>query len=160
MSTPLTPQENGPQHRSEPVSQSRDEDALSVATSSSGSPLTFFVLVFALSIPFWVLYAWTRLQLTPTIPVSALMVFCPFLAASILTYRQNGITGVRALLRRSFDYRRIKASLVRTHYSFHAERADPRIWIKAPDRGPTSHPPYPGSGGCRHVGRLFLCRSC
>jgi membrane protease YdiL (CAAX protease family) len=94
---------------STPVPQSRDEDALSVATSRSGSPLTFFVLVFALSIPFWVLYAWTRLQLTPTIPVSALMMFCPLMAASILVYRRSGIRGVRALLQRSFDYRRIKA---------------------------------------------------
>src|ERR1700677_2991968 len=81
----------------------------SVATSRGDSPLTFFVWVFGLSIPFWLLYAWTRLQLTPTIPVSALMMFCPLMAASILVYRQSGITGLRVLLRRSFDYRRIRA---------------------------------------------------
>jgi len=37
------------------------------------------------------------------------MMFCPLMAASILVYRQSGITGLRVLLRRSFDYRRIRA---------------------------------------------------
>jgi hypothetical protein len=42
-------------------------------TSRSRSPLKFFVLVFALSIPFWVLGAVTGRQLSPDLPVSSLI---------------------------------------------------------------------------------------
>lgn len=48
------------------------------------SPLKFFVLVFALSVPFWLLGAVTGGQLSPDLPVSALIFVCPVIAASIL----------------------------------------------------------------------------
>ena len=75
------------------------------------SPLKFFALVFALSVPFWLLGAVTDVQLMPTLPVSALMAFCPMLAALILVYRENKTEGVKALLKRSFDYKRITAKV-------------------------------------------------
>jgi membrane protease YdiL (CAAX protease family) len=67
----------------------------------------FFLLVFALSVPFWVLGAVTDLQLMPGLSISALMTFCPVAAALILVSRENKARGATELLRRSFDFRRI-----------------------------------------------------
>jgi membrane protease YdiL (CAAX protease family) len=75
------------------------------------SPLKFFLLVFALSIPLWLIGAVTPLQLLPGLPVSSLNVFCPLIAASLLVYREDKTTGVTRLLKRSFDYRRIRAKV-------------------------------------------------
>jgi membrane protease YdiL (CAAX protease family) len=75
------------------------------------APLKFFLLVFALSIPLWLIGAVTPLQLLPGLPVSSLMAFCPLIAASILVYREDKTTGVTELLKRSFDYRRIRAKV-------------------------------------------------
>jgi len=82
---------------------------LHTSASRSRSPLQFFWLVFTLSLPFWLLGAATGLRLLPDLLVSALMACCPLLAAAILVYRENKSTGVRALLRRAVDYRRIVA---------------------------------------------------
>jgi membrane protease YdiL (CAAX protease family) len=70
--------------------------------------LAFFALVLALSIPFWAMGAGSRAELLPGLQVAALMVVCPGLAAVILTYRKRAGAGVKALLRRSLDYQRIK----------------------------------------------------
>src|SRR5512146_2407934 len=69
----------------------------------------FFVLVFTLSIPFWVAGALTAFQLLPGLPVSALGFLCPVAAAAILIFRKNGFAGVSQLLKRSFDFGRIGA---------------------------------------------------
>ena len=79
--------------------------------SNRRSPLKFFSLVFVLSVPFWLIGAVTKVQLLPGLPVSALMAFCPMLAALILVYRENKMAGVKALLKRSFDYKRINAKV-------------------------------------------------
>lgn len=71
------------------------------------SPLSFFLWVFALSAPFWLLAAMTDRQLMPGLSVSALMTFCPLMAALILVHREDGAAGVTRLLRRSFDFKRI-----------------------------------------------------
>jgi membrane protease YdiL (CAAX protease family) len=68
----------------------------------------FFLLVFGLSVPFWLIGAATGFQLAPGLPVSALMTFAPAIAASILVYRAGGNAGAAHLLRRSFDYAHIK----------------------------------------------------
>jgi membrane protease YdiL (CAAX protease family) len=73
------------------------------------SPGKFFLLVFVLSIPLWLIGALTPLQLLPGLPVSTLNVFCPLIAASILVYRENRTEGVKELLKRAVDYRRIRA---------------------------------------------------
>jgi CAAX protease family protein len=62
------------------------------------------VLVFAVSLPLWLIGAVTGLQLLPGLPVGALMVYGPVTAASILLYREKGTAGVIELLKRSFDY--------------------------------------------------------
>ena len=75
------------------------------------SPLRFFLTVVALSIPFAWLGAVTDLQLYPGIPVAALAFVCPVSAAALLSYRENGAAAVSALLRRAFDFRRIRAKV-------------------------------------------------
>ncbi len=85
---------------------------MNTSTSTNKSPLKFFILVFALSIPFSLLGTVTELQLLPGLPVSALVVtFCPLMAALILVYRENKFAGMIGLLKRSFDYKRIKAKV-------------------------------------------------
>lgn len=79
--------------------------------SRSRSLLKFFLLVFALSIPLWLLGAVTSLQLLPSLPVSALAAFCPLIAALILVYQKNKAVGVTELLKRSFDYKRVKSKI-------------------------------------------------
>lgn len=66
-------------------------------------PLRFFVLVFALSIPIWLIQPrdW---------PISA-SVGAPLIAALILVYREEGGGGVRSLLSRVFDQRRIRKGI-------------------------------------------------
>jgi hypothetical protein len=69
------------------------------------------VLVFALALPFWLIGAVTGIQPTPDLPVSALQFVSPVIAASLLVYREKGAAGVAALLKRSFDYPRIRAMI-------------------------------------------------
>ena len=73
------------------------------------SPTRFFLLVFALSVPFWLVGTMTGLQLRPGLSVSALMTFCPLVAALILVHRENGVAGQVKLLSRAFDFKRIGA---------------------------------------------------
>jgi uncharacterized protein len=74
-------------------------------------PLIFFLLVFALSVPFWVLGAiapdFTKI-FPINLPISALMTFCPLMAAVILVYRERKRQGIKDLLSRAFDFKRIK----------------------------------------------------
>jgi membrane protease YdiL (CAAX protease family) len=69
----------------------------------------FLLLVVVLSIPFYLIGAVTGLTLLPGLPMSALAAFCPMIAAIILTHRESGIPGVVSLLKRSYDFRRIKS---------------------------------------------------
>lgn len=68
----------------------------------------FFALVFALSIPFWVLAVLNPIQLLPGLPVSALGAFAPALGALILVYKNERLTGLLQLIQRSFDFKRVK----------------------------------------------------
>jgi membrane protease YdiL (CAAX protease family) len=90
---------------------SQDEEFLNTITPRSRSPLRFFLLVFALTIPFWLLGAIVGYQILPGVPVSAFMFVCPVTAAVILVYRENKTEGVIALLKRSFDTSRIRAKI-------------------------------------------------
>lgn len=84
-------------------------DSADRLASRTRSPLRFFLLVFALSIPFWLLGFATGLQLLPGLPISALAFVCPATAALILVRRESGKGAAIQLLKRSFDYERIKA---------------------------------------------------
>ena len=67
----------------------------------------FFILVFALSIPFYLLgISGMRLPGLSILPASALMTFVPTIAALVLVYRQRGIDSINALLTYAFDFNR------------------------------------------------------
>ena len=71
------------------------------------SVLLFLGLVFALSIPIWVLGEIRPVELLPGLPISSLGAFTPGLAALILKYRDDRLAGFFQLLGRSFDFRRV-----------------------------------------------------
>lgn len=76
------------------------------------SPLAFFLLVFALSIPLSLTGTLIERELLPGLPVSSLVVpFCPLIAACLLVYRENKAKSVIGLLKRSFDYKRVAAKI-------------------------------------------------
>ncbi len=66
----------------------------------------YFVLTIALSVPFLLLGSLIGSQLLPALPLSALGVVCPVAAAAILSFREQGLSGVKALLKKSFDFGR------------------------------------------------------
>jgi uncharacterized protein len=73
--------------------------------------VNFFALVFALSIPFWILGFIgpdTTKSLPIRLPISALMTFCPLISAAILVYKKQKMQGVKQLLKLSFDFKKIK----------------------------------------------------
>ena len=78
--------------------------------SREGTPLAFFLLVSALSVPFYVAGAVARRQPLPGLPrLGALMVVCPAIAAAILRHREGGGAAARGLVPRAIDWRRVRA---------------------------------------------------
>jgi membrane protease YdiL (CAAX protease family) len=81
-------------------------------TAKKGSPITFFVLTFLLSVPFYILSGLAYLNVLFRPEMSALYVslftLTPIASASILTYRKSGWDGVKKLLARIFDFGRIE----------------------------------------------------
>jgi membrane protease YdiL (CAAX protease family) len=76
------------------------------------SPLTFFVLVFALALPFWLLGALVNhIPIPINLPVSALQFVCPMIAAFILVSREEHPGGIKRLLKSAFDVRSIKPKI-------------------------------------------------
>lgn len=74
--------------------------------------ISFFALVFALSIPFWILGVVapdTTKTLPIKLPISALMTFCPLIAAAMLIYKKQKMQGVMQLLQQSFDFKKVKS---------------------------------------------------
>src|ERR1700733_12017469 len=94
-----------------PLPQPPDRNSLNTITARDRSPLKFFLVVFALSMPFWLAGLFIPFQPLPGLPVSSLMFFCPVTAALILVYKEKKTAGVTELLRRSFDYQRIKPNI-------------------------------------------------
>lgn len=80
------------------------------SVSSYRSWHAFLALVFVFAIPFWVVGSMTGSinGLPMNLPVSALMVVCPAVAAVVLEYRQERTKGVKRLLARVFDCSRIQ----------------------------------------------------
>ena len=88
---------------------SDDSKTEQTAASYFASPWFYFLLVFTLSIPFYILgAAGGRLPVATFLPMSALMAFLPAVAALGLVYREQGAGGAKAFLGRALDYRRIK----------------------------------------------------
>lgn len=78
---------------------------------SGKTTVVFFILAFILSIPFLVIGSITGIQLLPGLPIAAFSTICPMLAALILAYWENKGAGVAELLKRAFDYKRIKVKI-------------------------------------------------
>ena len=80
---------------------------MTTAAPTARSPLTFFVLVMGLAVPFWIVGS----VLEPpegvplSLPWTALMVVCPLIAAAILVSREEGTGGAGRLLRRTLSPR-------------------------------------------------------
>jgi hypothetical protein len=73
---------------------------VTTSAPSRRSPLTFFALVFALAVPFWLLGALVETPEGAPIRLSALQLVCPLLAASLLVHRAGGVGAVGRLLAR------------------------------------------------------------
>lgn len=68
----------------------------------------FTILVFAFSIPFWVLGNVFQFELMPGLPISSLAAFTPTMAALVIAYRGGKLAAVGGLLRRAFDAKRVR----------------------------------------------------
>jgi uncharacterized protein len=80
-----------------------------MSASPKTSPWVFFLLVFLLSVPFWLLGATRgRLPVPIFLPISALMAFTPMIAALVLVYRDDGADGAMGFLKRAFDFGRVQ----------------------------------------------------
>ena len=79
--------------------------------SKNRSLLNFVLLLFGLSIPLWVIGAIYDVQLFPGFKLFQLPLAMPAVAALILIYRENGKDGVVALLKRTYDFRKIKSKI-------------------------------------------------
>ena len=110
---PLGPRRQSEDHpqRGQPFPHSGGATSSHLLISRRPSPLKFFAVLFALSLPFWLAGALTSFQLLPALPLSALAVFCPVTAAAILVYHESTFTGVQELLKRSFDFSRVTVKL-------------------------------------------------
>lgn len=73
-----------------------------------GSVWTYFLLTIALTVPFWLLGALVSRELLPALPLSAIGVVGPVAAGAILSCRENGFSGLKDLLKRSFDFGRVR----------------------------------------------------
>lgn len=89
------------------VSGKKNPGELKTRATPINEPLTYFLLLFAITVPFWI-FGGERLPIPIKLPVSALAAFNPAIAALILVHRQSGFDGLKEFLRKAWDYRRIK----------------------------------------------------
>lgn len=78
---------------------------------SKRSLRNFLLLLFILSVPCWVFGAMYDVELFPGFKLFQLPLGMPMIAALILIWRENGIPGVISLLKRTYDFRRIKPAI-------------------------------------------------
>jgi len=78
--------------------------------SERRSPFLFFLLVFALTIPFWLISSLlgNKLPIAIKLPISVFAFANPLIAAAILLYKRFGLNGVKELLKKTFDYKKIE----------------------------------------------------
>ena len=72
------------------------------------SPIVFFGLLFLLSAPFWLLGLLIGVEILPGLPISAVMVVTPVLAASILIWRGEGTAALWSFWARALDAKRMR----------------------------------------------------
>lgn len=72
----------------------------------------FFALVLLLTAPLWLLGALVSYEFLPGLPIAALAVLCPTLAAAVLSFREGGRDRLTALLQRAVDFRNVSRWLI------------------------------------------------
>ena len=74
------------------------------------SPLKFFLIVYGLSIPLWIIERFIDVKGLPlNIPITDILAaFTPLIAATILVYKEEGRTGIGKLFKRIFDFNKIE----------------------------------------------------
>ena len=88
------------------------EDIMNTNSLERRSVLTFVLLEFALSIPFWGIGAMAEAHVIPDhVLFRAAWSLTPMMTASILVYRENGAAGLKEFLQRIFDYPRITSKI-------------------------------------------------
>ena len=82
-------------------------------TPAKKSPLKFFLLVYGLSIPLWMVETMVNVKGLPLdIPITDILAaFTPLIAACVLVYKEEGRGGIKKLLLRIFDFSRIKQKI-------------------------------------------------
>jgi len=82
---------------------------MSTGSTKRRFPWAYLGLVIIFAVPLWLLEAVTKQRLpVVNLPISALVAICPIAAALVLVYRESGHEGVKRLLKRLFDFKRIK----------------------------------------------------
>jgi uncharacterized protein len=73
----------------------------------------FFLLVFTLTVPLWIIETIVKVKGLPLdVPITDLIAtFTPMIAACILVYKEEGIVGIKRLLKRVFDFVRIRQKI-------------------------------------------------
>ena len=74
------------------------------------SPLKFFLIVYGLSIPLWIIERFIDVKGLPLdIPITDILAaFTPLIAATTLVYKEEGKTGIKRLFKSIFDFNKIK----------------------------------------------------
>ena len=82
----------------------------SKSVSINKSPLKFFLIVYGLSIPLWIIERFIDVKGLPlNIPITDILAaFTPLIAATILVYKEHGRIGINNLFKRIFDFNKIK----------------------------------------------------
>ena len=78
-------------------------------SSVKKSPVIFFLLLYAMSVPLWLLETMIDVKGLPLdIPITDIVAaFTPLFAACILVYKEEGRAGINKLLKRIVDFKRI-----------------------------------------------------
>ena len=83
-------------------------------TPKNSPLLLFFLLVFGISAIFWSIGAVVE-QLMPglpgNLPFSSLMIVSPIIAGCYCTYKEDGLSGLKELLKRTFDYKKVERQI-------------------------------------------------
>ena len=77
-------------------------------TATVRSIRNFFLLLFVLSVPWWVLGGFYNVRVFLGLQLSALSLGMPAATALILLYRESGKAGILGLLRKTYDFRQIR----------------------------------------------------
>jgi membrane protease YdiL (CAAX protease family) len=97
-----------------PSSNKYNHQDMGARTRTKRSPVFFFVLTFLLSVPFYILNALAHMNIVFEPAMGALYIslltLTPITSASILTFRRSGRDGVKGLLGRILDLKRITRS--------------------------------------------------